>query len=99
MENDITFDTSTLEGMLGDLIQSIDKLDLSIDYLSAIMSGGEAALVGLSQGAYGRAVRVPDLATAPGQQIAENKRTKTIFKNKIRSLIEEEVSKFLSEKK
>lgn len=99
MENDIIFDTSNLESMMGELIQSIDKLDLSIDYLSAIMSGDEAAIIGSAQGAFGRAVGARGLAMAPMEPMTENKKANELFQNKIRSIISEEIVNFLKHNK
>tara|TARA_R110002110_G_scaffold396480_1_gene611393 strand:+ start:179 stop:478 length:300 start_codon:yes stop_codon:yes gene_type:complete len=99
MEEQVMLDTSTLESMMAELIQSIGRLDLSIDYLSAIMSGEEAAIIGAAQGAYGRAVGTRGLAMPAPEQMAENKRTKKLFNDKITTIIQEEVSKFLKQDK
>ena len=93
MEDQVMLDTSTLESMMAELIQSIGRLDLSIDYLSAIM------IIGAAQGAYGRAVGTRGLAMPAPEQMAENKRTKKLFNDKIVTIIQEEVSKFLKQDK
>ena len=99
MEDQHTLDTSNLESMMGELILSIDKLDLSIDYLSAIMSGDEAAIIGSAQGAFGRAVGTRGSALPAGDAMTESKKANRLFERRIRSIIREEVSKFLKSKK
>tara|TARA_Y100001972_G_C7487772_1_gene247561 strand:- start:33 stop:335 length:303 start_codon:yes stop_codon:yes gene_type:complete len=100
MDNEVMLDTSNLEAMMGELIQSIDKLDLSIDYLSAIMSGDEAAIIGAAQGAFGRAVGARNLSMPAAEgAMVENKRVNKLFENKIRSIIGQEVVKFLKNNK
>ena len=100
MNGEQTLDTSALEHMLGDLVQSIDKLDLSIDYLSAIMSGGEAALIGAAQGAYGRAIRTPGLAAFAGQEnMSENINIKKYYQDRVQQIITEECARFTRETK
>jgi len=95
MDEQVVLDTSNLESMMAELIQSIGRLDLSIDYLSAIMSGDEAAIIGSAQGAFGRAVGARDLASPMAQEISENKKTKDLFNSRIKTIIKEEVENFL----
>ncbi len=100
MDGEQTLDTSALEHMLADLVQSIDKLDLSIDYLSAIMSGGEAAIIGAAQGAYGRAVDAPGLAlTAAPNAVTESKNIKKYYQDRVQQIITEECTRFKSKSK
>ena len=101
MDGEQTLDTSALEHMLADLVQSIDKLDLSIDYLSAIMSGGEAAIIGAAQGAYGRAVAAPGLGTPwePPDAVTESKNIKKYYQDRVQQIITEECTRFKSKSK
>jgi len=73
MEQNLTLDTSNLETLLGDLVSAIEDLDLSIDFLSAIMSGGSAEIIGARQAGYGRISATPNLI-GPGDssQLKEN---------------------------
>ena len=97
MNEETVLDTSALEKMLGELIQSINTLDLSIDFLSAIMSGGEMAMIQATQAGYGRG------GLAPGQSapaaMAESHKIKTHYRKKIKQIIKEESDRFLRERK
>jgi|7_EtaG_2_1085326.scaffolds.fasta_scaffold188905_2 hypothetical protein len=99
MDSNVTLDTRTLENMLGELIQSIETLDLSIDFLSAIMSGGEAAMISARQAGYGRAGMAPELASMGPVAVAESQRIKSAYRGKIRQIINEESIRLLREKK
>jgi hypothetical protein len=91
MNGDQTLDTSNLESMIGRLIDSIDTLDLSIDFLSAIMSGEEALGIQFGQKAYGRAIATPTVA-APEGALRENNKIRSFYANKISKIIQEEVN-------
>ena len=99
MNGNTTLDTSALESMLGELIQSIEKLDLSIDFLSAIMSGGEAEMISAKQAGYGRAGLAPSLMPMAPVAVAESQRIKSAYRGKIRQIINEESIRLLREKK
>ena len=94
MDDNVILDTSALEGMMAELIQAISKLDLSIDYLSGIMGGEDPAIIGATQGAYGRAAGAPTAVSMIQPQVMENSSSKNEF---IKSIVKEEVLKFLSE--
>lgn len=91
MDGEQTLDTSALESMIGNLIDSIETLDLSIDFLSAIMSGEEALGIQFGQKAYGRAVATPTVASPEGP-LAESRNIKSFYANKIRKIIQEEAN-------
>tara|TARA_R110002110_G_C12878492_1_gene662492 strand:- start:63 stop:362 length:300 start_codon:yes stop_codon:yes gene_type:complete len=89
MNGDQTMDTTTLESMIGKLIDSIETLDLSIDFLSAIMSGEEALGIQFGQKAYGRAIATPSVA-APEGVVAEGLNIRSFYINKIDKIVQEE---------
>ena len=48
------FDSEKLEELLEDLLDQLSKLDLSIDYLAAAVTGDDPINIGVSQAALGR---------------------------------------------
>ena len=91
MDDEQVSDTNALESMVGRLIDSIEALDLSIDFLSAIMSGEEALGIQFGQKAYGRAIATPTVA-APEGGLAENHNIRSHYINKIHKIIQEEAN-------
>ena len=91
MEGEQISNTGALEALVGKLIDSIESLDLSIDFLSAIMSGEEALGIQFGQKAYGRAIATPSVA-APEGALAENHKIRSHYINKIRTIIQEEAN-------
>ena len=74
-------DTSKMEELLEDLLDQLGKLDLSIDYLAAAVTGDDPLNIGVAQSALGR------LAQAPNKN---NKIQET--KSKLKDIIEEVIS-------
>tara|TARA_B100000424_G_C22784894_1_gene421833 strand:+ start:62 stop:610 length:549 start_codon:yes stop_codon:yes gene_type:complete len=75
------FDSKRLEELLEDLLDQLEKLDLSIDYLASAVTGDDPLNIGVAQSALGR------LAQAPKKN---NKMQET--KSKLKSIIEEVIS-------
>ena len=75
------FDTSKMEELLEDLLDQLGKLDLSIDYLAAAVTGDDPLNIGVAQSALGR------LSQAPKKN---NKMQET--KSKLKDIIEEVIS-------
>jgi archaellum component FlaC len=74
-------DTSKMEELLEDLLDQLGKLDLSIDYLAAAVTGDDPLNIGVAQSALGR------LSQAPKKN---NKMQET--KSKLKDIIEEVIS-------
>ena len=74
-------DISKMEGLLEDLLDQLGKLDLSIDYLAAAVTGDDPLNIGVAQSALGR------LSQAPRKN---NKMQET--KSKLKDIIEEVIS-------
>ena len=74
-------DTSKMEELLEDLLDQLGKLDLSIDYLAAAVTGDDPLNIGVAQSALGR------LAEAPNKN---NKIQET--KSKLKDIIEEVIA-------
>jgi hypothetical protein len=51
-----------VESLLGDVITVLDSIDLSIDYLSAAITGQDAASIGIAQRFVGRGISAPKRA-------------------------------------
>ena len=74
-------DMSKMEELLEDLLDQLGKLDLSIDYLAAAVTGDDPLNIGVAQSALGR------LSQAPKKN---NKMQET--KSKLKDIIEEVIS-------
>ncbi len=74
-------DSKKLEELLEDLLDQLGKLDLSIDYLAAAVTGDDALNIGVAQSALGR------LAQGPRKN---NKMQET--KSKLKDIIEEVIA-------
>ena len=74
-------DTSKMEGLLEDLLDQLGKLDLSIDYLAAAVTGDDPLNIGAAQSALGRLAQTPR---------KNNKMQET--KSKLKDIIEEVIS-------
>ena len=62
--------TMRIEELLGDVIESLGLIDLSIDYLTAALTGTDTASIGTAQRA-GRGARVSRAAAAPQPKIGQ----------------------------
>ena len=76
------FDPKRLEELLEDLLDQLEKLDLSIDYLAGAVTGDDALSIGTQQTALGR------LAQQPSRERTRMQETKY----KLKSIIEEVIS-------
>jgi len=74
-------DTSKMEELLEDLLDQLGKLDLSIDYLAAAVTGDDPLNIGVAQSALGRLSQTPR---------KNNKMQET--KSKLKDIIEEVIS-------
>ena len=74
-------DTSKMEELLEDLLDQLGKLDLSIDYLAAAVTGDDPLNIGVAQSALGRLSRAPK---------KNSKMQET--KSKLKDIIEEVIS-------
>ncbi len=77
-------DSRRLEELLEDLLDQLEKLDLSIDYLAGAVTGGDALSIGTQQAALGR------LAQQPSRRRARARMQET--KSKLKDIIEEVIS-------
>ena len=75
-------DLSKIEELLEDLLIQLGKLDLSIDYLAASITGEDALSIGATQSALGR------LATAPRKERGVQENT-SITKRQLRNLVKQ----------
>ena len=75
------FDSKRLEELLEELLDQLEKLDLSIDYLASAVTGDDPLNIGVAQSALGR------LASAPKKN---NKMQET--KSKLKDIIEEVIA-------
>jgi len=82
IKEEVTVDTALLDA-IGKLTKKIDDLDISIDFLSAAVIGGDTVSIGAAQGALGREYR-------PKIKVAEPK---------LNEIIKEELQVVLSEYK
>ena len=78
-------DLSKVEELLEDLLIQLGKLDLSIDYLAASITGEDALSIGATQSALGR------LATAPRKE-TNIKESTSVTKNELRNLVKQVIS-------
>jgi len=78
-------DLSKVEELLEDLLIQLGKLDLSIDYLAASITGEDALSIGATQSALGR------LATAP-RKATNIKESTSVTKNELRNLVKQVIS-------
>ena len=78
------FNSKRLEELLEDLLDQLEKLDLSIDYLAGAVTGGDALSIGTQQAALGR------LAQQPSRRRARARMQET--KSKLKDIIEEVIS-------
>jgi len=78
-------DLSKVEELLEDLLVQLGKLDLSIDYLAASITGEDALSIGATQSALGR------LATAP-RKATNIKESTSVTKNELRNLVKQVIS-------
>ena len=77
------FDSEKLEELLEDLLDQLGKLDLSIDYLSAAVTGDDPLNIGVSQAALGR-------VAGPRQRSRSSEMQET--KNQLKKVIEQVIS-------
>ena len=82
------FDTRKIEQLLEDLLDELENLNLSIDYLTSAVTGDDPLSLGVSQAALGRLGRAVKSKTA--QQNAELNETKSKLKNIIEEVISEQ---------
>lgn len=75
------FDPKRLEELLEDLLDQLEKLDLSIDYLAGAVTGDDPLNIGVAQSALGRLAQTPR---------KNNKMQET--KSKLKNIIEEVIS-------
>ncbi len=75
------FDSEKLEELLEDLLDQLSKLDLSIDYLAAAVTGDDPINIGVSQAALGR-------VAGPIKQKSKMQETK----NQLKKMIEQAIS-------
>ena len=73
------FDTRKIEQLLEDLLDELENLNLSIDYLTSAVTGDDPLSLGVSQAALGRLGRAVKSKTA--QQNAELNETKSKLKD------------------
>ena len=53
------FDSKRLEELLEELLDQLEKLDLSIDYLASAVTGDDPLNIGVAQSALGRLASAP----------------------------------------
>ena len=82
------FDTRKIEQLLEDLLDELENLNLSIDYLTSAVTGDDPLSLGVSQAALGRLGRAVKSKTA--QQNAELNETKSKLKDIIEEVISEQ---------
>ena len=75
-------DSKRLEELLEDLLDQLEKLDLSIDYLAGAVTGDDALTIGTQQTALGRLAQQPSRGRARMQET----------KSKLKDIIEEVIS-------
>ena len=82
------FNTKKLEDLLEDLLDELENLNLSIDYLTSAVTGDDPLSLDISQAALGRLGRARKAKTA--QKNAELKETKSKLKDIIEEVISEQ---------
>ena len=82
------FDAEKIEQLLEDLLDELESLNLSIDYLTSAVTGDDPLSLGVSQAALGRLGRAVKSKTA--QQKAELNETKSKLKDIIKEVISEQ---------
>ncbi len=82
------FNTKKLEDLLEDLLDELENLNLSIDYLTSAVTGDDPLSLDISQAALGRLGRAAKAKTA--QKNAKLNETKSKLKDIIEEVIEEQ---------
>jgi hypothetical protein len=78
VEQDTQISTQAMEDLLKQVVDGLDNIDISIDYLTAAVTGEDAALIGMAQAVAGRGVGKPGGMIPRAEQLDELNPHKTL---------------------
>ena len=86
-----SFDSSETNSKLDDLLNALEEIDASIDYLTATISGQPVADLHRRQKFHGRAIRMPQKISAIKTDVVDEGKKIKITKSQLEQIIKEEL--------